>query len=67
MDGFALPPPYFFHCFSSHICAMLFLMKGYAHIAVIIIVAVIIVLLVLFALHAGPWSAPATTPTGTPL
>jgi hypothetical protein len=46
---------------------MLFLMKGYAHIAVIIIVAVIIVLLVLFALHAGPWSAPATTPTGTPL
>jgi hypothetical protein len=46
---------------------MLFLMKGYAHIAVIIIVAVIIVLLVLFALHAGPWSPPATTPVGTPI
>ncbi|MGP8079990.1 MAG: hypothetical protein ACLPVI_05705 [Dehalococcoidales bacterium] len=42
-------------------------MKGYAHIVLIIVIAIIIVLLILFTLHAGPWSAPVTTPTGTPV
>jgi len=57
-----------FYCLPEMLVLCFSLMKGYAHVALILIIAiVVIVLLILFVLHAGPFSAPVTTPVATPV